>query len=259
MGFGGLGQAQQADRAQFVTSGDALSPATLSLLEGHTVAVEPVENSIVYTYPQLDWDPEPVLQAYSAYTSYLDRLDAAFLASVRAPERILFQPWMVIDGRDTFLDPPATVESLYCHYVQLPAPGPAQVLKRVANRCGQPVEVERVSAHFGSSITVPSRQGEMVTAAFSFGAPLGARLEGVLLKPPTVSLTTWIGDGRPLTYRFIPGTAADSHVLSAPPSLGYSADFTPAPVQRVALSGGGWNAGEGRYTVTFYAVPLGGP
>jgi hypothetical protein len=259
LGFGGLGQAQQADRAQFVTSGDALSPATLSLLEGHTVAVEPVENSIVYAYPQLDWDPEPVLQAYSAYTSYLDRLDAAFLASVRAPERILFQPWMVIDGRDTFLDPPATVESLFCHYVQLPAPGPAQVLARVANRCGQPVEVERVSAPFGSSITVPSRQGEMVTATFSFGAPLGARLEGVLLKPPIVSLTTWIGDRQPLTYRFIPGTAADSHVLSAPPSLGYSADFTPAPVQRVALSGGGWNAGEGRYTVTFYAVPLGGP
>ena len=105
----------------------------------------------MYAYPQLDWDPEPVLQAYSAYTSYLDRLDAAFLASARAPERILYQPWMVIDGRDTFLDPPATVESLYCHYLQLPAPGPAQVLARVANRCGQPVEVERASAHFGVS------------------------------------------------------------------------------------------------------------
>jgi hypothetical protein len=259
LGGGGLGRAQQADRGQFVTSGDALSPATLSLLEGHSVAVEPVENSIVYAYPQLNWDPEPVLQAYSAYTSYLDRLDAAFLASARAPERILYQPWMVIDGRDTFLDPPATVESLYCHYVQLPAPGPAQVLAHVANRCGQPVEVRRASAPFGVAVAVPSRPGEMVTATFSFGAPLRARLEGVLLKPPTVSLTTWIGRPQPLTYRFIAGTAADDHVLSVPKSLGYSADFTPAPVQQVALAGGGWGAGKGEYTVTFYAVPLGVP
>ena len=130
LGIGGLGQAEAAERARFLATGDALPPATLALLEGHSVAVEPVENSIVYAYPQLHWDPEPVLQSYSAYTSYLDRLDAAFLASTRAPQRILYQPWVVIDGRDAFFDPPSTVESMYCHYFQVPAPGPALVLER---------------------------------------------------------------------------------------------------------------------------------
>jgi hypothetical protein len=256
LGLEGLGQAQGEDRSLFLATGDALPPATLSLLEGRSVAVEPVENSIVYAYPQLDWDPEPVLQSYSAYTSYLDRLDAAFLASSRAPERILYQPWVVLDGRDKFFDPPATVESMYCHYVELPAPGPALVLDRAPDRCGQPVEVKRVSARFGSPVSVPSVPGEMVVATFSLGAPLGSELAGILLKPPTMALTTWTGAPRPQRYRFIAGTAADDHVLSAPPSLGYSKAFTPPDIRKLMLSGGGWGRGQGRLTVTFYSVAL---
>ena len=256
LGIGRLGQAEAAERARFLATGDALPPATLALLEGHSVAVEPVENSIVYAYPQLHWDPEPVLQSYSAYTSYLDRLDAAFLASVRAPQRIVYQPWVVIDGRDAFLDPPSTVESMYCHYFQVPAPGPAPVLERAPDRCGQPVEVKKVSARFGSPVAVPSKPGEMVVATFSLGVPLGTKLAGIWLKPPTVSLTTWTGGPGPKTYRFITGTAADDHVLSAPASLGYSAGLTPPDIKRFTLSGGGWRPGQGRFTVTFYTVAL---
>jgi hypothetical protein len=260
LGFGGFGPAREIARRQFLSSGDTLPPAILALLVGHSVAVEPVENSIVYAYPQLDWDPEPVLQSYTAYTSYLDRLNAGFLGSSRAPERILYQPWVVIDGRDQFLDPPATLESMYCHYVQLPAPGPAQVLERTADRCGQPVELSRVSAHFGAAVAVPGEPGKMVTATFLFGTPLGAKAEGIVLKPPTMSLTAWTGRPgprpRPQAYRFIPGTAADYHVLSVPASLGYSASFTPPDIKRLALSGGGWSPGQGRYTVTFYSVSL---
>ena len=255
-GLGGLGRAQSTARAQLLSSGDALPPVTLRLLEGHSVAVEPVQDSVLYAYPQLDWDPEPVLQGYTAYTSYLDRLNASFLASPRAPERILYEPWEVIDHRDGFLDPPATLEAMYCHYSQLPAPGPAQVLERAPDRCGRPAEVKSVSTHFGSRVLVPSEPGKMVTATFSAGEPVGDQLEGVLLKPPTMSLTAW-GDGtKPATFRFIPGTAGDGHVLSVPDSLGYSPAFTPPDIKGLELSGGGFSAGQGRVTVTFYAVPL---
>jgi hypothetical protein len=257
LGIGGLGPAQGADRARFLSTGDAVPPATLSLLAGHSVAVEPLEDSIVYAYPRLRWDPEPVVQSYSAYTSYLDRLDASFLASRRAPERILYQPGGVIDGRDKFLDPPATIESMYCHYVQLAAPGPALVLERVSNRCGPPVEVRRVSAPFGTPVAVPRGRGKAVVATFSFGVPTGTKLAGVLLKPPTMTLTAWDGGTAPPdSYRFITGTAADDHVVSAPSSLGYSPAFTPPDITRLTLSGGGWPAGQGRFTVTFYTVTM---
>jgi hypothetical protein len=259
VGLGGFGHARQTTLDRFLASGDALPPAVVSMLAGHTVAVEPVENSIAYDYPQFDWDPEPVLQAYSAYTSYLDRLDAAFLASSRAPERILYAPWEVVDRRYEFFDPPATLESMYCHYLELVAPGPAQVLERVANRCGAPVEVERVSAAFGSPLPVPSEPGKMVIATFAFSAPLGAQVASVLLKSPTTTLTVWTGRPRPVSYRFIPGTAADDHVVSVPATLGYAPPFTPPDIRKLALSGGGWKAGEGKITVTFYTVALRSP
>jgi hypothetical protein len=256
LGVGGLAQAQQADRSRLLSTGDALPPATLSLLQGHSVAVEPVENSIIYDYPQLKWDPEPVLQSYSAYTGYLDHLDAAFLASPRAPQRILYQPWAIIDGRDKFLDPPATLESMYCHYVQLAAPGPAQVLGNVPDRCGRAIEVKRVSARFGTAVTVPDLQGKMVVATFTFGVPFVTKVEAIGLKPPTMGLTAWTGASRPENYRFIPGTATDDHVLSVPTSLRYSPAFTPPTIRKLTLSGGGWGRGHGRFTVTFYSMSL---
>jgi hypothetical protein len=256
LGFGGFGHARAETLNKLLSTGDALPPATLSLLEGHTVAVEPIENSIVYDYPQLRWDPEPVLQGYSAYTSYLDRLDAAFLASPRAPERILYQPWARIDYRDQWLDPPATLESMYCHYLQLPAPGPAQVLERVPNRCSAPVEVGRLSVPLSGRVTVPREPGEMVVATFSFGLPLRDKAEGILLKPPTMRLVVWTSGARPAFYRFVPGTAADDHVLSVPATLGYSPAFTPPDITKFTISGGGWEPGHGKITVTFYAVAV---
>ena len=256
LGFGGLARAQAAALGQFLSTGDTLPGATLSLLEGHTVAIEPVEASMAYDY-KLDWDPEPVLQGYSAYTSYLDLLDATFLASARAPERILYAPSQVIDGRDGFLDPPATLESMYCHYLQLATAGPWQVLERAPDRCGPAVELERVSARFGEPVNVPSEPGKMVVATFSLSAPLIARLDDVVLKPPYTDITAWNGSAIPTTYRFIPGTAADYHVLAVPAALGYSRAFTPPHIRELALSGGGWSFGQGDIEVTFYAVSLG--
>ena len=257
MGAPGFGQARATTLDQFLSTGDALSPALFSMLAGRTVAVEPIENSVAYDYPELDWDPEPVLQSYSAYTSYLDRLDAAFLASARAPERIVYAPWEIVDKRYQFFDPPATLESMYCHYVQLAAPGPAQVLQRVPDRCGPPVKVKTVSTRSGAPVSVPSEPGKMVVATFDLGAPLSAKAEDVLLKPPTMSVTLWTGQAGPANYRFIPGTAADEHVVSVPPALGYSAAFTPPAIKKLALSGGGWKPGQGEITVNFYTVGLG--
>ena len=66
--------------------------STLALLRGRSVAIEPWEDMVAWADPNLRWDPEPVVQDYSAFTPYLDHLDAHFLSSARAPERILYRP-----------------------------------------------------------------------------------------------------------------------------------------------------------------------
>jgi hypothetical protein len=246
---------ERTARRQEQKTGDALSAGLVSRLRGSTLAVEPLEDAMTFAYPGLRWDPEPVLQAYSAYTSYLDHLDAAFLSSSRAPAHILYRP-DTVSGRNPAWDPPTTVEAMYCHYVEASVSDNWLVLARVADRCQPPRLIGRAKAHFGEMVTVPSVPGQMVVATFSLSTPLAATVEGLLLKPPPVDLTTRDGRGASFSYNFVAGTAGDDHVLELPTSLGYSPAFTPSAVRRLYFSGGGWAPGQGRVDVSFYAVTL---
>jgi hypothetical protein len=236
---------------------EPLPASALSLLRGESVAIEPWEDIVAWADPRLRWDPEPVVQAYSAFTSYLDQKDAIFLASARAPQRILYWPLQTgFDSRDPSMDPPAATEAIYCHYTQLALAVPWQVLQRVPDRCGPAVTIGQTEAHFGQPVEVPSLPGKMVVASFVLSTPLLSRLEAGLLKPPDTYLVAWEGAGKPVTYRFVTGTAVDPHVLSVPPSLGYSAAFTPASIHRLEISGGGWKPGQGSVKVVFEALAM---
>ena len=41
-----------------------------------------------------------------------------------------------------------------------------------------------------------------------------------------------------------------------PPRSATPPAFTPPPVQRLEVTGGGWRPGQGQVTVTFLAVPM---
>jgi hypothetical protein len=239
---------------------ELLSGATLARLGGHSLAIEPWEDMVAWADPQARWDPEPVVQAYSAYTTYLDDLDAAFLASSRAPQLLLYWPLQfAFDLRDPFMDPPTTTVAIYCHYDQIAVQAPWQILRRVPDKCGRAVVIGRALARFGQAVTVPGAPGKMLVASFSLDLPLLSRVEGVLLKPPDVYLKVWSGRRRPLTYRFVDGTQADEHVLSVPVTFGYSPPFAPATVDRLEILGGGWASGQGSVAITFRALSMAPP
>jgi hypothetical protein len=248
---------QRTAQTEMRATGDDLPAVVLAALRGHTLGAETLEDGITFAYGGLRWDPEPVLQSYSAYTSYLDRLDASFLTSGRGPERILYKP-VTINNRDQWWDPPAALEAMYCHYRQVGPVGSWLLLARVRGpgRCGAPVRIGQATAHFGQAITVPVARGKMVVATFALTAPLSARAEGAVLKGPEVDVSVWPGTPAPKTYRFISGTAADVHVLAVPGALGYLPAFTPPAVRKFELTGGGWANGQGAVRVTFYSLSL---
>ena len=253
---GDFSRVQANARARTVAE-EPLAARTLSLLRGHTIAIEPWEDLVAWADPAAQWDPEPVVQSYSAYTTGLDRLDARFIGSKKAPQRILVRRFPKgFDDRDFFMDPPATTEAVFCHYSQLALQGPWQVLQRGPDRCGAPVELEQVHADFGEPVKVPVARGDMVVASFRFSLPLVSKLVDVLLKPPFTYLTTWVNRGTPATYRFVTGTAPDFHVLATPAALGYTGRFAPPSVRQVELSGGGWPTGKGSLTIVFWGVPI---
>lgn len=253
-------QVQRAVEAQQRRTGDGLPTSLYLALVGHSFAVEPLEDSMTSAYPALrQWDPEPVLQAYNAYTPYLDHLDAAFLASARAPELVLYRP-VSTERQDPAWEPPAATEALYCRYGEVSTADHWVLLRRVPDRCGHPQPVGTATGHFGEPIPVPRVPGKMVVARLSVGLPLTTLIENTLLKGPAVHLTAWEGaTGTGLsevTYRFVASTAGDNHVMSAPAALGYTPGYGPAPVRRFELTGGGWAAGQGTVRARFYAVSL---
>ncbi|HTV10275.1 MAG TPA: hypothetical protein VME20_00300 [Acidimicrobiales bacterium] len=239
-----------------VVAAEPLSPQVLAAVKGRTLAIEPWEDMVAWADPDATWDPEPVVQAYSAYTSSLDQLDAAFIASARAPQRILDYRFAEgFDSRDFFMDPPSTSVAVFCHYDQLAVDGRWQVLERVGDRCGAPVKIGEVSTRFGARVGVPSAPGKMIVASFVFSLPMWSKLADVALKPPFTYLTTFGRYGAPSTFRLVTGTAADEHVLRAP-GLGYAKAFTPPDVRALELSGAGWRRGQGDLKVVFYAIAL---
>lgn len=243
-------------RAQLL-SAEMLPASALSHLGRSTTAIEPWEDLVAWADPAAHWDPEPIVQSYSAYTSYLDHLDAAFLTSRRAPEHVLYWPLRTgFDSRDPSMDPPATTEAIYCHYVQEGLVGPWQLLERVPDRCGAEKTISEARSRFGLRVDVPSAPGKMVVATFTLTSPLLSKLEVALLKPPEVYLTTLSGRDKPARYRFVTGTAGDDHVLSVPVDLGYSSTFAPVPVRQLEFSGGGWKTDQGSVTVVFRELAL---
>lgn len=244
---------EQAGRTSILTA-EPIPQSMLSKLRGHTVAVFPIDVDLAWAY-NLKWDPIPVLQSYSAYTSGLDALDASFLASTRAPQRILYEGPGTIDGRVGPFDEGQTYRTLLCHYRTIDSTSTLEVLARVPDRCpGSSRRLESVHANWGQTVTVPrSPRGSWVEYVRIDGTgESGLERLGALLFKPTDRFVEINGGG---PARFITDTATDGLPLQVPPKLDYPAPFNigiAAKTISVTKGSGGLSSGE-PLTYTFYA------
>jgi hypothetical protein len=227
-----------------------LPPDVLRDLRSHTVDVQPTETSAVWTLG-LHWRPEPVFQSYAVLTPALDRLNADFLASRRAPERVLrLRPLSTIDYRYPVFDAPSAFLALVCNYRETFANRGLEVLAHATNRCAPPRRLSTEAIQAGQPLRVPhARQHELVYARLRIPRPFADRLRELVWKPavhPAIVL-----DG--VSYRLIAATASGPLLMRMPSSAGFSASsvgdtriqmfrltHVPSPVQ-----------------VDFYAVRVG--
>jgi hypothetical protein len=232
-----------------------LTPSIVSVLRGHTIHIRPWETGIAWAYPEFRWQPVPVFQEYSAYTAGLDGIDAAFLRSPDAPERILTQP-LAIDIRNPDWESPAAMVAIVCHYRELLADHPWQVLGRVANRCGSERSLGVVKARVGETVSVPEtgNRNELVVArieGLDYSMIYGLR--STLWRAPEVHVR--LDGGR--RNRLVPGTARNGLIVRAPRDrLGFSQPFAPdsANLLRVERESGlGLNED---LTIEFVAIPV---
>jgi hypothetical protein len=235
-----------------------LTPRTQAALRGHTVAIEPWEIGVAWAY-RLDWDPLPVFQNYSAYTSRLDEINTEAVSSPDGPDRILREnaglvypefPTRSIDSRFPGWDPPAQARAVLCHFVVAQATERWQVLARRPSRCGPSRLVGTADAGPGEPVQVPAPGRDEVVWARIDGVEVTGleRLMAFLAHPRTRHA---IVNGK-RSYRLIAATATDGLMLRSSDGIGGKGAFAQIPQARtIAVTG----AGEDLH-FSFYAMRL---
>jgi hypothetical protein len=234
----------------------ALAPAALAQLRGHSVAVEPWEIGAAWAY-ELDWQPLPVFQNYSAYTSSLDRLNSEAVEDPDGPERILRDdtqvvvpefPGLDLDDRFPGWDPPEQARAILCNFAPLYTDELWQVLGRVPDRCGAPHAVGSVTAAAGAAVQVPSPgPGEVVFARIGGAGVSGLeRLQTFLFHAGSRHIVV-NGTAR---LRLVPETAGDGLLMRAGTGVAEPGPFSPIPeATTIAVEGG-----ADRLTYDFYEM-----
>ncbi len=235
--------------------------ALLPLLRGHTVDIYPIDQILAWAYG-LRWDPIPVFQSYQAYTSSLDALDADFLASNLAPQRILFEGNLGVDNRIGNFDESDTLRTMLCRYDEIAEAGPYAVLARTADRCRAASQlIMTVRANWGQTVAVLApAPGRWIVFVRIYGTAVAGseKLVSFLFRP---KLRYIYLNGS--AFRLITGTATDGLLLRASPGVDYPQPFNlSVNAYRIAVTEGSdpstpRSAGAGTpLTFAFYAQRL---
>jgi hypothetical protein len=221
-------------------------------MRGKTVDASPWQETAIWAHPRFHFDPLPVLQDYSAFTPSLDHLDTSFLASSGAPQYILRQRGLAIDGRNPAFDPPATQLAIECRYREVEASLIWQLLERQPDRCGQARLLSTVTTGLGHWVAVPSAPpGDEVVGSFQLPSGLWSKVESLFFKPPSVYVAANNGLQ---TWRFVAATAPEFHILRAASTLGYSGEFVPVHTCNLRFSISGEGPSSSGIKISFYEI-----
>jgi hypothetical protein len=268
---GGLAEQQLAGR-EAMQAYYALTPRQLALLRSGSVHVASLETGAAYAY-ELDWDPLPVFQQYTAYTERLDKLNAAKLESSSAPDRILWEnapvvdPTFVnvrpfpgtIDERVPAWDSPAEMVQMLCRYRVEDWDKRWAVLRHGADRCGPERPLRTITVAAGERVPLPStRPNEaLLVRVDGLGVSGLERLRALLFRAARRHV---LFDHH--TWNVIPGTAGDGLLLRVPRWADYPGPFAlESTTTRVGFEaeGASLTFGPSKLTLRFSALPLDAP
>lgn len=173
----------------------------------------------------------PVLQNYSAYTSYLDEFNARWISS-RGPQFLAFDG-LAIDNRHAWVEAPATWAAVYRWYDARSLGQRYLLLERRSEARFKDFDVaESRNIKFGEVIPVPQSDQPMFWSLTCSLNSLG-RLRAALLRVPEVTATIFFPAGRARVFRVIPPVLlAPSPANDLPFTLAeYAQVFAPTPAK----------------------------
>ena len=161
----------------------------------------------------LDYRPQPVFQAYAAYTPWLLALNREQLRSDRAADTIYLGN-STIDNRYPLHDAGTSIVDLATRYKAEDVVGNfVRLHRRSAALESTTLDLVAVDARLGQWIAVPAVQAIAVLRA-EVTPRLRARALRFAWKLPPVTIVVRLVDGTEATHRIVPAVAADGLLLS---------------------------------------------
>jgi hypothetical protein len=270
----GRAQAEQRKGRESMQALYALTGRQLALLREKTVHIAPWEAGVAWAY-DLDWDPLPVFQQYSAYTPRLDALNAAKLDSPSAPQLILWEnapavdPGFAaavnfpgaIDARVPAWESPQEMVRMLCRYRVAQWDKRWAILRHGPDRCGRERRLETVVANNAEGVELPATGPREALIVRVDGLEVSGleRVRAFLFRATNRNVNL---NGN--IWNMVGETAADGLLLRVPPAADYPGPFAldSGADEVTFLRGPGFLTGvdsSTKLTVSFSALPLGAP
>ncbi len=239
---------------------DRLPDELLHKIGGRSIGIFPWEAAYAAAN-KLDYAPFPVFQTYSAYTPYLDSLNAHYINDSRRAPHFILTEWKAIDGRHPLVDVPAMWLSMYRWYdVQDGREGLLLFRRRERARFQQLSFIEAKEFSRGDTIPIPSSGNPIVVKIFLRHTVRG-NLRKVLYKVPEVTIELFSGSQLQSAFRVIPDTLQDGIWINhLPLGLGemrslMEKGFIRRKIDKIKFSGDGLTYYQDRIRVEYYIIP----
>lgn len=202
-----VGQRRAAEAAHA-----ALRKAFPDLRASGTVDLVGLDQGAVLAHP-VDYRPQPVFQAFAAYTPWLVALNRAHLRSDRAAAT-LFLSSATIDNRYPLSDLGLAVAEVLTRYRPVGLAGDYVRWQLRDTAADVPIVEERgLEAPFGEWIPVRAGEAPIVLRADVRASALG-QVARTALRLPAVLVSVRLANGLVRTHRIVPAIAADGFLLS---------------------------------------------
>lgn len=202
-----------------------LPTEVLNSLKNKKVDIIPWEISLIPAN-NLNWQPRPIFQSYSAYTSSLDKINSESLLKNR-PDNIFYN-FSAIDGRHPFFDEPETFVNVFCNYQNsslFPDFLKTQTLENIilleqrkSNICSQEKPVNNFSLSWNQDHSLLTNDQELIRAKIQIKYSFFGKIYKTLFRSPPVMIKINYADGQTNSYRIIPENANNGVIISHLPT-----------------------------------------
>ncbi|GHS94859.1 hypothetical protein FACS1894139_17930 [Planctomycetales bacterium] len=230
-----------ADRQQTAWKDDVLPTEWNDVIGEKTVQILPWELCYAAANHWAGWQPNPVFQLYTVYTKKLDEYSAASFTPARAPQFALLE-YNAIDGRNMFLDTPATWNAITPNYhILLQDEQRLLLTKNEALRTLKFTPFKAEKYQFNEPIIIPHRETPVYARIEITPSIIGKIVTTLFRGRPLTAIVTYQDDA-PKEYRVIADTLNSPTLISnIPGNYAQMVDFwrgknTGSAVEKIEFS-----------------------